>query len=431
MRVLMLGWEFPPTIVGGMGVACYGLTRGLVAEGAQVTFVLPWPAAPAPTANVRLLVTPPPTEAVANLPAAVVEVQRASAYENPLQYEERTAPGRADVPSRAPVRAPIPARVAVPASARAPAFVGGFLEQVERYAIDVEHVARSEPFDVIHAHDWMAYPAALGACAVSGRPVVCHVHSTEFDRAGAFAWAPVVDIERETLGLADAIIAVSAYTKRVIVERYGVDPGRISVVHNAVDMDTIPPVPARSYKPWNKVVVFVGRLVAQKGPEYFVEAAARVLGRMNGVTFVLAGQGEMLPRLVRRVAELRRGKDILFTGFLDRAAVGRILSMADLFVMTSVSEPFGIAALEAMAHGVPAIIPRAAGVGEVVANVLRVDFWDVDRLADRIASVLRHPPLRRVLSVLGQREVARLTWREAARRCLAVYERVLIHRGRL
>jgi len=187
----------------------------------------------------------------------------------------------------------------------------------------------------------------------------------------------------------------------------------------------VPPAPPEVLKPWERVVVFLGRLAFQKGPDYFIEAAARVLDRMSGVKFVLAGRGPMLPQLIHRVAQLRRGKDILFAGFLDRSAVGHILRMADLFVMTSVSEPFGIAVLEAMAHGVPAIIPKEAGVGEVVANVLRVDFWDVRNLADRIAAVLRHEPLRRTMSDLGRREVGRLSWRDSARQCLAVYRRAL------
>jgi len=409
MRVLVLGWEFPPAIVGGLGMACYGLCRGLTDEGAEVTVVLPGGSGAGEVGGIRLITTDvvagesvgAPTVTAAPVGTGIL----ARAYEPDTVEAERTDE--------------------VERSVEAARSAADVVDQVNSYAAGVERIARAEPFDIIHAHDWMTYPAGLQAHAVTGRPLVCHVHSTEFDRCGENGNGAIVDIERRALRAADQVVAVSAHTKGVVVHRYGVDPERIVVVYNAIDGDTVPPVPETVVKPWERVVVFLGRLAFQKGPDYFVEAAARVLERMEGVKFVLAGRGPMMPQLIFRVAQLRRGKDILFAGFLDREAVGRIFTMADVYVMTSVSEPFGIAALEAMARGVPAIIPREAGVGEVVANVLRVDFWDVASLADRMLAVLRHDPLRRTLGDLGQREVGGLSWRESARRCLAVYRGVL------
>jgi len=394
MRVLMLGWEFPPAIEGGLGTACYGLTRGLAGEGAEVTFVLPHLSDPVKAEHVRLVAANPgsrPAAAPADRPVP-------RAYETPAEYVGRAAAVDDDP---------------------------DLLSEVDRYAVAVERLAREEPFDVIHAHDWMTWPAGLRAQKATGRPLVCHVHSTEFDRCGDAGHAAIADIERRALNAATEVITVSGRTRHVVVERYGVDPEHIVVIHNAIDADTVPPAPESVVKPWEQIVVFLGRLAFQKGPDYFIEAAARALSHMPEAKFVLAGRGGMLPQLVRRVAELRCGKSILFAGFLDQRQVGRILSMADLYVMTSVHEPFGIAPLEAMAHGVPVIIPRTAGVSEVVANALRVDFWDVDALANRIVSVLRHAPLRRTLGELGRREVAGMSWREPARRCLQVYQRSL------
>jgi glycogen(starch) synthase len=418
MRILMLGWEFPPAIVGGLGTACYGLTRGLAAEGAEVAFVLPHVAAGVAAAHVRLLAADAPLAAIrtaAEQGRSAPSADLPRAYESPSSYTARLFGVSA---------ASTPAGTSAGTCA-APAIGDGFFEAVDRYAAGVERLARAEAFDLIHAHDWMTYPAGVRARAAADRPLVCHVHSTEFDRAGECGDRCIAEIERQGLEAADEIIAVSAYTRGVVAQRYGLDRRRIAVVHNAIDPETVPPAPWDAIKPWNRVVVFVGRLAFQKGPDYFVEAAARVLEVMPNVKFVLAGEGGMLPQLAHRIAALRRGKDILFAGFLDRSAVGRLLRMADLYVMTSVSEPFGIAALEAMAHGVPVIIPRTAGVSEAVANALRVDFWDVQKLADRMLAVLRHAPLQRTLSRLGREEVGRLSWRTSARQCLDVYRHAL------
>ncbi|HSS45594.1 MAG TPA: glycosyltransferase family 4 protein, partial [Thermoanaerobaculia bacterium] len=295
--------------------------------------------------------------------------------------------------------------------------------EVLRYAEVAGRIARRERFDVIHAHDWLTYLAGLEARRSSGKPLAVHVHATEFDRSGGGSNGFVSDIERLGLTSADRVIAVSHYTAQVVTQAYGAPPERLRVVHNAID-------PKETVGDWtveegDPLVLFAGRITWQKGPEYFVEAAARVVREIPNVKFAVAGSGDQMRSMIERVAAYGIGRSFLFTGFLSPSELDRLYARADVYVMPSVSEPFGLTALEALQHGTPVIVSKSAGVSEVVRNVLRVDFWDVEGLASNILSVLLFPPLREALSSGGRADVRRLSWVESAEKCLAVYREMM------
>jgi glycosyltransferase involved in cell wall biosynthesis len=301
---------------------------------------------------------------------------------------------------------------------------GDLLEQVRRYALLAVELSRHEQFDVVHAHDWMTYPAGLAVAAYSGKPLVVHVHSTEFDRSGEHVWQPVYDIERAGMHGAARVICVSHLTRGIVINRYGVPPEKVEVVYNAVDLPAGRDVALTPIRRDEKIVLFLGRITMQKGPEYFLLAARKVLDRYKKVRFVIAGSGDMITRLIEMAADLGIGRHVTFTGFLRGHDVDRVFRMADLYVMPSVSEPFGIAPLEAMSRNVPVIISKQSGVSEVLTHVLKVDFWDIDEMANKILAVLRHPPLQRVLRQQGQIELQKFSWRDSAEQCRDIYKAV-------
>jgi glycogen synthase len=392
MRVLMLGWEYPPRVTGGLGVACAGLVRGLRENGVDVLLLLP----PAGRAAPR-------------------RARRRGGLGG-LEIVHAGAPRRRPWPRLDPY-APAPP----PRGPRAAALYGPDLaESVALYASAAAEVASRRRFDVVHAHDWMTFPAGLAAKQASGRPLVAHVHATERDRSGAAADSPASRIERRALPVADRVVAVSGYTAGVLRDQYGVCADRIRVVHNAVDAAGAE-TPARRRRRGPPLVLFAGRVTGQKGPEQFVRAAALVAAERDDVRFVLAGTGDRLDAVRAEAAALGLSGRMRFPGFVSRAALDRLYARADVFVMPSRSEPFGLAALEAMARGAPAIVSRSAGVHEVVRHALRADFGDVEELAALILWVLELPALRDRLVVSGGAEVRRLSWRAAGERCAAIY----------
>jgi glycosyltransferase involved in cell wall biosynthesis len=294
-----------------------------------------------------------------------------------------------------------------------------------RYGRAAGEISRERRFDIIHAHDWMTVFAGMEVRAVSGRPFVLHIHSLELDRSGENINQDIYDIERHGMEQADQVIAVSHYTRNVIVNRYGVDPAKVVVVHNAVLQDDSPPGDSVRRDPARKTVLFLGRITFQKGPDYFVEAAARVLKELTEVTFVMAGAGDMMPRMVERVAELGIGGNFHFTGFLTGDEVERIYASSDLYVMPSVSEPFGIAPLEAMRCDVPVIISRQSGVAEILHHVLKVDFWDVAEMADKMIAVLRHPALAADMIERSREALQQIHWEGAAVKIENIYRLLL------
>jgi glycosyltransferase involved in cell wall biosynthesis len=297
--------------------------------------------------------------------------------------------------------------------------------EVSRYALVAAVVASQNQFDVIHAHDWLTYPAGIAAKEVSGKPLVVHVHATEFDRSGENVNQAVYDIERRGMHAADKVITVSNLTRNIVIEKYGVDPDKVVTVHNAVE----PVEVEKNIDPQKgveeKIVTFLGRITFQKGPDYFVEAANKVIKRYSNVRFVMAGSGDMMNRMIRRVAELEIADKFHFAGFLQGDDVVRMFAQSDVYVMPSVSEPFGISPLEAMRSSVPVIISKQSGVSEILHYALKVDFWDVDAIADSIYGLLNYDALSQVFRRYGKNEVDNLKWENAAFLVKNVYESVV------
>jgi glycosyltransferase involved in cell wall biosynthesis len=402
MKVLMYGWEFPPHNSGGLGVACYGLTRALVAEGADVRFVLPrkYP--------------------VAETGATMVFADEA----NPLDANQaRTyASGYVTDTDIAFLRGKYPELQYGPS----------LFDEVLRYAALAPLVALQQGADVIHVHDWLCIPAGLAARDALGVPLVVHVHATEFDRTGfGSVNQGIYDIERRGVHEADKVVAVSEYTKRILVDRYAVDPDKVEVVHNGIDADDTAVASAvegemRRIKEagWG-VVLFVGRLTLQKGPDYFLRAAQKVLAHRPETLFVVSGSGDMARRIIDEAATLGISDKVLFTGFLRDRELARLYKAADLVIMPSVSEPFGIVPLESLLNGTPVLISKQSGVAEVIQNSLKTDFWDTDEMANKIISVLDHPALRHTLAREGNREARAQVWRKVAARCMMVYTKLV------
>ena len=408
----MFGWEFPPAISGGLGVACEGLVRGLLdRDDTEISLVLPRRSAATTIENLRIIPAVEAERAARRRRGRGRQALRVRRITTPLR--PYLAASFDDGQNAAPT----------PPGRPGPNYGPDLPREVLRYAAAAVRIAARESFDVIHAHDWLTFLAGVEARRVSGKPLVLHVHATEFDRAGGGENGFVSAIERFGLAAADRVVAVSAYTADLLARRYGVPAERLRVVHNAID----PRALLDDERPENRnpLVLFAGRITDQKGPGYFVEAAARVAAERRDVRFVVAGSGDRMGAMKEHVAARGLRKRFLFTGFLPAQELDRLYARADVYVMPSVSEPFGLTALEALQHGTPVIVSRTAGVAEVAPNVLRVDFGDVDDLASKILSVLAFPPLREALSERGRADAQRLSWRDAAARCVAVYRELV------
>ena len=419
MRVLMLGWEFPPFISGGLGTACYGLTRALNDLGTEVSFVLPRPVEASYTSQVPQASDDPQA-------AGSVSVYRRPEFERVRFW----ALGAALAPYLRPeVRGALATvlgeeRQVYDTEEPGALYAGDLFAEVKRYARLAIEMAAGEPFDVIHAHDWMTFPAGVAVAMTTGRPLVVHVHSTEFDRCGESINERIFQIERRGMRAADAVIAVSRLTRNMIVKRYGIDPANVHVVYNAThSTGPTPDLPIPPIGRNEKIVLFLGRITAQKGPDFFLQAARRVLEAEPNVRFIMAGSGDMIRHTIEQAAELGIADKVIFTGFLRGDDVERVFRMADLYVMPSVSEPFGIAALEALSYDVPVLISKQSGAAEVLKHALKVDFWNIEKMADRILAVLRHPRLQTALKAHGRLDLRRLSWEASARRCLEIYTR--------
>jgi glycosyltransferase involved in cell wall biosynthesis len=368
----MVGWEYPPFKAGGLATHCYGLTRGLADKGVLVDFFMPRTSGSVSSDKVNV---------------RVIEVGETCVF----PYDRPDVRG----------------------------IGGAFFDAVYRYNDLVvskveECIRQGVRYDLVHCHDWLTMKAGVRLSERWGVPLVVTVHSTEFDRCGwLFPNQWFVDVEREGMLRADRVIAVSEFTKRVIVERYGVDPGKVSVVYNAVY-----PIPEGRKR---EIVLFLGRLTIQKGAEFFLRAAAKVKDFEPDARFIVGGTGDMLPRLVGQAVDLGIGDRVVFTGRLTDEEVRHLYGISSVYVMPSVSEPFGIGALEAVSAGTPVIVSRTSGVTEAFSNCLRVDFWDVDEMVNKIVGLLRYDCLRSVLAVRGKSEVLLFSWDRVADRTLGVY----------
>ncbi len=390
---LHLGWEFPPNHHGGLGVACEGLVDGLVNHGINVILITPH--GTSRTDRACRIVSVADAMKTLNVDSLL------HPYLTSTEYDEQRA------------RNP-----------RAHLYGATIFAEVERYAHIVAQLAHSYQFNVIHAHDWMAFPAALRLKHESGKPLVVHLHSTELDRTGGNSVNDhVYNIERTGMHLADKVVAVSNATRQKIIEHYSVDHNKINVMHNALPLH-YRATPRTSTPPRftnDRIVLFVGRLTLQKGPDYFVHLAHRVLHHRRDVSFVVAGTGDMQYRLIEQAAELGISDKVTFTGFMQTDDVKKLYQLADLLVMPSVAEPFGLAALEAMSLGTPVLIDKRAGVTEVVKHCLKSDFWDIDAMASKVLAVLDHPALQRELASNAHRETHNLSWESTATSCVQLY----------
>ncbi len=423
MRILMFGWEFPPHISGGLGTACYEITRTLAHHGAQIDFVVPRAEPPTDTAHVKLvaaskstLAYPPTTDEFFER----LDIKPFDSILRPYLNDEEYLTILNSTTERAVTR-PNQQSVITPASH----YGHNLMAEVARYSEVGEELAKGDDFDLIHAHDWMTFLAAIRAKRATGKPLVVHVHSVEYDRSGSHINQNIFDIEKLGMQEADHVIAVSHYTRNLILDQYGIAPDKVSVVHNAVSRRNIGPVYHVVRPRDEKIVLFLGRITSQKGPDFFVEAAARVLEKMSNVTFVMAGSGDMLPRLIERVGELRLGRHFHFTGFLNGHEVERMYAMSDLYVMPSASEPFGLSPLEAMLYDVPVLISKQAGVNEVLPHALTVNFWDVSDIANKILAILKYPVLSRELLRNGRKDLRKIRWEAAAARIQLIYNNLL------
>ncbi|MBN1457435.1 MAG: glycosyltransferase family 4 protein [Sedimentisphaerales bacterium] len=433
MRVFMLGWEFPPFISGGLGTACYGLTKAMNKMGLQVFFVLPKPVNSEHSTHVRML-----SPSTARIPGAIsfeledmenvkfhaINSLAFSPYARPEEYQQlyeeaiRLKRLREIQESDSYLEHP----------GCSDHYGGDMFYEIQRYAASSTRIAMQEDFDVIHAHDWMTYPAGIAVAYATGKPLIIHVHSTEFDRSGENVNQRIYDIERHGMHVASKIIAVSHLTRKIVIDRYGVEPDKVKVVYNGVERNGqgINALSNVGIRKEEKIVLFLGRITMQKGPEYFLDAAKQVLDVVDNVKFVIAGSGDMMGRIIEMAAQMGIGQKVLFTGFLRGKDVEKVYDMADLYVMPSVSEPFGIAPLEALNRDVPVLISKQSGVSEVLTHVLKVDFWDTKEMANKIIAVLKHPSLRMTLREHGNFEVRKLRWEDAARKCVDVYNEMMM-----
>jgi glycogen synthase len=419
LRVLMLGWEYPPRYVGGLGKASQGIATGLAALGVDVLFVLPSFGPVRRAAHLQVI-------SVGDWLKEHGDAVRADAKRVTMrpQWVRATARLQPYGGWRAAM-AVTPDRKAVTTEHGEEAVYGSRLgHEVQRFVREVGRLAARADADLVHAHDWMTFPAAIAAADRHRLPLFLHVHSTEYDRSGSGANAAIVAIERHAFERATHIFAVSDYTRGVLVERYGVPLEKMTVIYNAPDDAAIatiavPPSTTFARRPW---IVFLGRLTFQKGPDHFLRAAAIVAQHHQDARFLICGSGDMLDALRQLACELELADRVEFRGFLDPPAVDQLLGQSSLLVMSSVSEPFGLVALEALRAGTPVIVSRQSGVREVLGHSLQVDFWDHDKLADQILAVLRLPPLAMQLVEEGREQLARLSWDAAAQCMLESYQ---------
>lgn len=389
----MFGWELPPQNSGGLGVACYNLAKALVSKDAKVTFVLPKRANVPPGdfkilfANAELKI-----KTVDSLLSAYLTSEKYSYILNKLEFKD---------------------------------FYGDSLfDEVLRYGKEARKIALAEKFDVIHAHDWLSFPAGVQAKLASGKPLILHIHATEFDRTGGTGINQLVyDIEKWGMEKADKVLAVSNLTKNIIVKNYGIPENKVEVVYNGAEEKQIQKYDDLfKHRLKNKAVVaFAGRITVQKGPDYFLAAAKRCLEQNKNILFVMAGSGDMQNHIIRQASYLGIADNFLFAGFLRGEDLDKFYQSADLLVMPSVSEPFGLIALEAAQNGTPVLISKQSGVGEGLIHCLKTDFWDVEDMSAKILSVVEYKALQECLSENGAKNAAKFSWYKAAEQCLNIY----------
>ena len=416
----MFGWEFPPHILGGLGTASYGLTKGMHANGnMDITFVIPKPWGDEERGFAQII-------GACNTPVAWRDVSRdyvenrIGKYMDPQIYFDLRDHIYADFNYMR-----LNDLGCIEFSGRYP---DNLIEEINNYSIVAGVIARTIPCDIIHSHDWLTYPAGIHAKNVTGKPLVIHVHATDFDRSRGNVNPTVFAIEKDGMENADHIITVSNLTRKTVIEKYGMPPEKVTTVHNAViplDKELLE-LPRRTHG--EKVVTFLGRITMQKGPEYFVEAAAKVLDKNKNVRFVMAGSGDMMDDMIKLAAKRGIADRFHFPGFQRGKEVYETLRDSDVYIMPSVSEPFGISPLEAMEMGVPSIISKQSGCAEILDNVIKTDYWDIDAMADAIHSIITNKALYNTLRDRGIEEIHGITWEKAGKKVIDIYEKVIADR---
>ena len=410
MRVLMFGWEFPPHITGGLGTACYGLTHGLAENEVKVIMVIPKAFGDESDSDIRVV------------DASSIYVEKQTAEHSVSQLIELNSP---IIPYVTPEEFNAGIRQHSMLYSGIFNFSGQYganlINEVDRYATVAAQLAKNlhDQFDIIHAHDWLTYQAGIMAKKVSGKPLVVHVHATEFDRSGINVNPQVFKIEQMGMMAADRVITVSNLTKSIVISKYGINPDKVITVHNAVTPEKLDINIERNAD--TQTVTYLGRITYQKGPDYFIDAAAKVLNKTDNVKFVMAGSGDLYSRAVNRVSKLGLSNKFHFPGFLKGIEVRKMLARSDVYVMPSVSEPFGISPLEAMRENVPVIISKQSGVAEILKHAIKVDFWDTDAIADAIYGLLKYRAAAKLAIKNGRREVESLSWNDAARSIVDIY----------
>lgn len=402
MKVLTFGWEFPPSKNGGLGVACYGLTRELLDAGVQVIFVLP--RSQKTIGDAKFLFA---------------------------EYAEQVSIRQTDITLEPYLQSDTKMEVIVGYTPEGrPIFTSRtILEEVHRFAHQASLIAKQEDFDIIHAHDWTSYLAGVAAKKASGKKLILHVHATSFDQAGGDNVDPsVFNVEKEAFDIADKVVTVSGYTKKMIEEKHGVDPAKVEVVHNGCDTFEPPrhePTLVELKAQGKKIILYHGRISIQKGVDYFITAARRVVDENPDVIFVISGWGDMLTQVIEQVGAMGLSQNVRFAGALWEEERDRMYQSVDLVVMPSVSEPFGLVPLEALQHGTPALISRQSGVGEVLTHALKVDFWDTEEMANQILAAIRYPVMSNQLVQEGKQQMFSFSWRVAAAKIKSLYESLL------
>ena len=426
MKVLMFGWEFPPHISGGLGTACYGITKALAEDqDIDLTFIVPKAYGNEPKNRMKLkganevnLINSKIEKKHFKVPFTYVAVESGIVpYVDPADYEkfvqEKTLAENFPLEkSQNPLE-----------------FTGKYgpnlMTEIHNFSIVAEHIAKQEEYDIIHAHDWLTFPAGVLAKKATGKPLVVHVHATDFDRSGGNVNPDVFEIEKHGMQQADGIFAVSNHTKRIIAEKYRIDESKIFTVHNGVEPLSFKSPRKSGKTKKTQTVTFLGRITLQKGPQYFVDMAKKVLSRMPNVEFVMAGSGDMMRTMIELVSHLGISNKFRFPGFLKGDEVWKMLARSDIYIMPSVSEPFGISPLEAMQCRVPVIISKQSGVSEVIHHAIKLDFWDTDAMADAVYNILHRSGLKKMLKRNGHFEVNRIRWDKSASQIKSLYKNLV------
>ncbi|GHT28661.1 glycosyl transferase [Bacteroidia bacterium] len=420
MKALMFGWEFPPHILGGLGTASYGLTRGMATQpDMDITFVIPKPWGDEDKSFLKIIGT-------CNVPIVWKDVQydyvknRLGKFMDPQLYYDLRDHIYADFRYRF-----VNDLGCMEFSGRYP---DNLLEEINNYSIVAGVIARKEQFDIIHAHDWLTYPAGIHAKMVSGKPLVIHVHATDYDRSRGNVNPDVYGIEKNGMDNANHIITVSDLTRQTVIEKYHQNPSKVTTVHNAVEPlspDILAIPDKKGVK--DKIITFLGRITMQKGPEYFVEAAAKVLAKAPEARFIMAGSGDMMDKMIRLAAKRDISDRFHFTGFMKGKQVYEVLKASDVYVMPSVSEPFGISPLEAMQCGVPSIISKQSGCAEILNYAVKVDYWDIEAMADAMYALITYPAMHQFLKEEGKKEVDNIKWEYAGQKIRRIYDQLIYH----